>query len=408
MRTRTSALAATAALILAGVATGTAAATPATPPAGAHAGAASGSGLTVPALPSGQGSLFGAVHPDAHTTWAFGFSFGPDAAGATGIAGPLLLADDDRDSKGWHTVPLAPSTTHSRINAMAVAPAGTSNPDAWLVGDATNAQDGILTEHWDGTAWKQISVPLPAGASSGGLLSVSERSPDDVWAAGWAEVDKGDEATQRGLVEHWNGRTWKKVAIPQPGKFLTNSVVALGPDDVWAVGTGGNYKAGDPTSDQPMAEHWNGTAWTAATLPSTGGRNGELTTIVVDGSGTLWAGGRNVLDDKDSGHALLLRDTGGTWQQVAVPDSTSSLTSLAPTPGGVTVVSNLVTDIDTPVVLRLNGDQWRSVDLPQPPNGSAYSLIGVSATTAGPTLVGEVDNIADSSQFPSPLVITSS
>jgi hypothetical protein len=59
---------------------------------------------------------------------------------------------------------------------------------------------------------------------------------------------------------------WSLVTSPNasPGNNQLNAVTSITASDVWAVGSAENSLG----NDQPLAEHWNGTAWAVvATLP---------------------------------------------------------------------------------------------------------------------------------------------
>ena len=64
-----------------------------------------------------------------------------------------------------------------------------------------------------------------------------------------------------------------------PFLILVNALAsAVGSSDLWAVGSHGL----DPTSDPPLTEHWDGTAWTVVAGPS----EGQLLGVAVEPSGT--------------------------------------------------------------------------------------------------------------------------
>jgi len=88
-----------------------------------------------------------------------------------------------------------------------------------------------------GTGGQWTDVPA---ARNGGrpdvFNSVATTGPLDAWAVGSsAGVGGLQEAT---LIERWNGHSWTIVAAPNPGSVwnVLDSVVALSPNDVWAVG----------------------------------------------------------------------------------------------------------------------------------------------------------------------------
>ena len=413
MRLRTSAtVVAAAALLVAGPATGVASATP------AEAGAGP---LAVQSLPPGGGRLFDSVALDDHTLWAGGLRATPSADGRTADETPLLLSRDDRDGRGWQEVPLPPASGadngqgDNEINSIAPVP-GSRGHEAWVVGLADlsmgdglpghGAPGPILADHWNGSTWQSLPVPLPAGSEFGGLTTVSAVASDDVWAVGWAQIldsytpnpDKPGggwiEDHMEALAVHWDGHAWTRVTMPDERSFLPNTMTALGPDDVWVAGY-------DSQNDVPQIRHWDGRAWTAEALPATG-LAGEVYQIGADASGALWAVGRTVLTDTDTGHALVLRRTGGRWQQVRMPDWAGQLNSFAVTPRGITAAGN-DPRTGTGYAIRLDGAGRQR--LPLPATDGPVLLGGVSySARQGLVLVGDTEPAGDPGA-PTPLVI---
>src|SRR5207244_3046506 len=89
-----------------------------------------------------------------------------------------------------------------------------------------------LIERWDGHAWQIVPSPNPGDYNF--LLDVSAVAAGDVWAVGTTF----DVTGTHNLAMHWDGQSWRSVAVPSPG-LEDNSLegmVAIGPDDAWAVG----------------------------------------------------------------------------------------------------------------------------------------------------------------------------
>src|SRR4029079_17957971 len=92
------------------------------------------------------------------------------------------------------------------------------------------------------------------------LRRVTVVPSSDACALGFAYVPE-EGGAERPLLLHWNGRTWR-----QSGDALgenLSDISASSSSDAWAVGSEGNYG---------IAEHWNGSTWTAFPLapPRTG------------------------------------------------------------------------------------------------------------------------------------------
>ena len=75
--------------------------------------------------------------------------------------------------------------------------------------------------------------PSAIGAGNGRseILSIAAISPADVWAL--AEVGKNFPAE----IEHWNGTQWSIVSLPVSASL--HSLSAVSANDVWAVGSDG-------------------------------------------------------------------------------------------------------------------------------------------------------------------------
>jgi hypothetical protein len=74
--------------------------------------------------------------------------------------------------------------------------------NAWAVGGGFTGLDGTpLTEHWNGTTWKPVPVPV----KSGDLRSVSISPAGQAWAVGQMLPPAGPEQT---LILRWDGNAW--------------------------------------------------------------------------------------------------------------------------------------------------------------------------------------------------------
>jgi hypothetical protein len=176
-----------------------------------------------------------------------------------------------------------------------------------------------------------------------------------VWAIG-DEMGTGEPA----VVLHWDGRAWERVHLPTreemaeaPGHILVSSptaVLALGPDDVWLIGSGGRARVRQGNVETtggsvPAVVHWDGHDWTVS-IPGDG--------LAADDWGELTGAGRGL--------------DGSAW---AV--------------GQIWVADNSQT-----VAYRLDGSRW--VETPTPfiapaprhmDDGRSNALVGISATASG-------------------------
>ena len=138
-----------------------------------------------------------------------------------------------------------------------------------------------LILHWNGTTWKQVPSPNPAGSSDNNFLTgVAAASAADAWAVG-TYTQGGAEQT---LVAHWNGTTWKQVPSPNPSSYDNlASVAATSATNAWAVGA-------TSAIGGTLIAHWNGTTWKQVPSPHLGNL-GQLFGMTAPSPTNIWAVG---------------------------------------------------------------------------------------------------------------------
>ena len=226
----------------------------------------------------------------ADDVWAVG------ATVAHGFDAPLIA---HWTGAAWQVVPSPPvGTDGSALEAVAAR----ASDDVWAVGFSANGSSTYqtLTEHWDGSAWTVVPSPS-AGTRDNVLTGVAALAPDDVWAVGSYPAANGAALT---LTEHWDGSAW--TIVPSPNVGSTGStlarVAALAPGDVWAVG----YYQTPGDAYQPLAEHWDGSAWSVVAGPDGGPVGASLLGVAPADTGTVWAVGL-ARDSGAVGHTLVAR-----------------------------------------------------------------------------------------------------
>ncbi len=89
--------------------------------------------------------------------------------------------------------------------------------------------DPGVAYHWDGTAWRTVSLPDTGFVAS----SITAVSATDIWLTGSTSAGATAEAM------NFNGATWTAVPVQQPGgtnSAVLNAVTAVAANDIWAVG----------------------------------------------------------------------------------------------------------------------------------------------------------------------------
>ncbi|OGO31336.1 MAG: hypothetical protein A2136_06415, partial [Chloroflexi bacterium RBG_16_54_11] len=262
------------------------------------------------------------------------------------------------DGAAWSIV--ASPNEFKRLNALngveALYPS-----DAWAVGAASSGQANdqtTLVLHWDGTSWTIIPSPSPGSGYMNELFAVSAISPNDIWAVGGLE-NTGEYA--KTLVEHWDGTSWS--VIPSANMPGVNNglygVVAIAPNDVWAVGYYG--VAGFDT----LIEHWDGSAWTIVPSPSPQNSSNILRAVYGTGTSDVWAVGYSLNFFNYFTSTIIEHWDGSTWTEVigfggSGPDSaTYGVAALSP--GDAWAVGD---SGGLALIGRWNGSSWSAFPSP--------------------------------------------
>ncbi|WP_431681016.1 hypothetical protein [Kitasatospora sp. KL5] len=265
----------------------------------------------------GTGSLEAVLPFGPSDVWAVGSRNDPAAGEDRGLALHW-------DGRSWREVPLPAGPADRSSHPLALAGAGPH--DLWAVGatahDRTTAPRPLV-HHWDGRAWQ--TVPTPGTEGDALLLGAATDGAGGVWAVGAAYDPDG---TARPLAEHWDGTAWRIVDVPRPeGRSTTlESVAAVAPDDVWAVGS----TTTDDGPPHPYLLHWDGTAWRPAEPPAEA--EGQLHAVAAGPDGTVWAAGEQPGADTP-GFVLCRRDGAWTYHPAAPSAAGASFFSVAPVPG---------------------------------------------------------------------------
>ena len=206
------------------------------------------------------------------------------AAAAAAITLPLATGHT-ASASGWNIVN-APATHDGGDDWLL----GTACPNAqlcWAVGlDTPNAGAFPILQEWNGSSW---SFASSANIANGGFFGVTCVSSGDCWAVGANKFTAGGPPMP--LADHWNGTTWTAMATPDaPGADggILHSVSCASTDDCWAVGqTDDNTQ----TSLGTLIVHWNGTSWSLGTPAPTGEPYNRLNSVDCLAANDCWAVG---------------------------------------------------------------------------------------------------------------------
>jgi hypothetical protein len=225
------------------------------------------------------------------------------------------------------------------------------------------------------------TVPIERGTDDVSLVAASAQAASNILAVG----NDSNGTTNTPLAEHWNGTAWRATAMPvAKGKVPTiNGVVDLSPTDGWAVGF---TKSGTTNHERTLIEHWNGTTWTVVKSPNPfGGAAGNDALEAVDGVSPtdVWAVGQKFSFNGGGITLIFEHFNGTTWTAARFPvtssfEFASAVTTLAPS--NAWVVGSFG-DGGT-LAAHWNGTRWAIVRTPNPSSQAGITtLTGVAAVS---------------------------
>lgn len=121
-----------------------------------------------------------------------------------------------------------------------------------------------LAERWDGAAWSVVHAGRPAGASSSGLTSVACTSTSACMAAG---SDFGADSVSVTLAERWDGAAWSVVASPNPDGAQSSHFSSVSCGSSSHCVAAGSYFDSD-FNNVTLIESWDGSSWAVDTHPN--------------------------------------------------------------------------------------------------------------------------------------------
>lgn len=261
------------------------------------------------------------------------------------------------------------STPNPAGHTIAPALLGVSCPSAGFceaVGGYTVGTTGIiLAETWNGSSWATQSVPAPSGSTSAVLHAVSCPSPTFCEAVGFYDTSSGAVVP---LAEMWNGTAWSVQSTPSPAGTIVElgGVSCVSANFCEAVG-------GNPL----FADVWNGTSWELQSIPGTSGSGlGPVSCVSVSFCEAVGGDGGAVWN-------------GTAWSAVPIPVPAGNFATF----GGVSctsttsceAVGSYTSGSGTYFTLGegWNGTAWSIQSTPGVAGASVTSLGDVSCATAG-------------------------
>jgi hypothetical protein len=320
---------------------------------------------------------FGAVAAVSPTdVWAVG-NFMPDTANSNQDA--TLSKAAHYNGRSWTSTPIGDvGSNFDTLFGVAAVPGR-----AWAVGVAVDGhyRTHSIVQAWNGAAWHPASLPK-LDSIHDTLYSATAVSANDVWAVGDRESADGRFTT---LVEHFDGRSWSVVRVPDPGVTGDHlyGVTARGADDVWAVG-----QRDGVAGDAPLVEHFDGRRWTVVDVPAAGTSDALLQGVALGSGGQVWAVGQSD-DAVHQARPLVLHLDGHRWSArllTGLGSDFSNVTGVAVAHGVPYLVGswyNAAAGKQSPLLATLGADgTWHAAGAPDPGSGDTV-LGGIASASDG-------------------------
>ena len=223
------------------------------------------------------------------------------------------------DGAAWtrQSVPRPSGTTKSYLNGVSCTATGGCK----AVGGYRNGsvQSGTLAEHWDGTTWRVVPTPNPAGATFSGLNGISCVGANCI-AVGGSTSGSGGQSTQP-ISMRFNGTSWTLKPVAKPAGTALAGLNGVSCTAITACTAVGGSSTGSDCVGTPPGMRWNGTSWTEQATAAKPGRvqRRELTAVSCTVSTKCTAVGPEMDSDPNGHNPLVERWDGATWTTQPAP-----------------------------------------------------------------------------------------
>lgn len=235
--------------------------------------------------------------------------------------------------------------------------------------------------HWQPVAireaqgrWSPESPPTPPGAINSELDAVSCPTTTACTAVGTAQLDNSNVP----LAEVWDGTAWTMTSLPPvpPGSATLAAVSCTAANACTAVGQHGDGGT-DTASIRTLAERWNGNHWVVQSTPSPGSDGSGLHGVACTSASACVAVG---YDEGATGQSMLL---GLLWNGATWSRSTASAFGLQDAVSCPAANACLEVDSDFATGNLWNGAAWSPVALPTTGLGALSCPLATACTAVG-------------------------
>lgn len=315
----------------------------------------------------------------------------------TGITAPLI---EKWNGTAWSQLTAASAPVGN--NGAGLVSVGCSSSTACTAGGSyydANFDQWALIQRYNGTTWASQSIATPSGALSTNVASVVCPSSTLCLAAGTYTDSSG---VSQPLVESWNGTSWRQLSVPTVAGATGTGLSAISCPSTTACTVVGSYldSSGTPL---PTSATWNGTTWTLKTVATpTGAASTFLSGLSCTSSTACTTVGYST-DRLGAVFSVIERYNGTTWSQqtaASAPGGSTGSALIGVSCTSSTHCSAVGYYLDASSVLTTfaqgwNGTTWSLQSTPNPAGSTGAAVNGISCTSS--TICESVGYYYDSS-----------
>jgi hypothetical protein len=268
-----------------------------------------------------------------------------------------------------------------------------------LAGSAVALAGGMLPAQATTTGWRPVAKISVKGKVAL-MTGVDAVAKSDAWAVGGAATTRGTKPV--GIVEHWTGKSWRRVTLPAAVANAWNRYSGLAFPVVGASSASNVWAFSENLSSSKGSDGYlrlNGRKWTVGTLPGTSLASGHLvliTTTRVISSRDVWVFGGKVnaaaatlsftpYAAQYNGHKWMVKSIPGAGAVVDVSEiSAGNMWAAIGTPP---LFAAPGTPASTPSVAHWNGKAWAAAPV-QPTLPAGANLASILAARGGHVWIG--------------------
>ena len=306
------------------------------------------------------------------------------AVGTSGTGTATLAEPWNGSAWSIANTPAIPTGTQGYLGGVSCPSASFCIAVGLYHSQTAGGANGQLAYTWNGSTWSIANTPaLPTGSTSGSLGGVSCPSASFCMAVGGYYTSSGGGGQ---LAYTWNGSAWSVVTVPAlPAGDADPSFDGVScPSAGFCMAVGSYYTSSG--GGGLFADTWNGSAWSAVTVPALPtGASGSLTGVSCPIASSCMAVGSYY--SSSAGGQLTDTWNGSTWSAVATPalptGASGSLTGVScPIASSCMAVGSYYSSsAGGQLADTWNGSTWSAVAVPSAPTGARYSLDELSCTS---------------------------